>query len=90
MFTQRKQQVDPGKPCFQTGKPLTSSETNTPIIIHWLNIPEKPPNKDGGKLNVLAYWYMTNPCFTIFEGEVSHRELSLRAGLEMVSLEVYP
>ena len=44
----------------------------------------------GGKLNVVAYWYMTNLCFTIFEGKVSHHKLSLRADLETVGLKVYP
>ena len=41
MFTQQKQQVDPGKLCFQTDKPLGSSKTSTPIVIHYLNVPEK-------------------------------------------------
>jgi len=50
--------------------------------------PKKPLN--GGKLNVVAYWYTTNPCFTVFEGEVSHYKLSLRAGLETVGPKVYP
>jgi len=50
--------------------------------------PRKPPIRGGGKLNVVAYWYTTNPCFTIFEGEVSHYELFMRAGLETVSLKV--
>ncbi|KAJ8426909.1 hypothetical protein Cgig2_027258 [Carnegiea gigantea] len=41
MFTQWKRHVDPNKPCFQTGKPITSSETGTLIVIHCLNVPEE-------------------------------------------------